>query len=290
MYEPPIDAATADYLSGGGVLTDHVSLRRFRFYHYAYPVWPQRPGDGLYSYDSVGDHEEDLLDYNFALHYHRLDPLYYTPKRIRQLRCSLEYTSHLEETNLNLITSPLMFQQQMYREMMCSMSNLQPELNGEIGDAVFSSPLFQLQKMNTKAYKTQMQNMFNFIVNQQKAVILETFLCLKALGIYHHFACEDLIDLYSMSMYHPGAMPCHGCRKVNWVYHQADHYESEYMMCMTPECPHAPRKRDVPKFAMLAIPMHGFNLQTFYDQLYPPGTTDRTSARKTLLSGISKEP
>lgn len=264
------DAATGDYINLGGKLEDPISYNRFRYYYFAYPTWPKLPGDGLYSYDCLGHHSDDLGDYNLSFHYNRMDPMYYTPKRKRQLEKAFEYSQESEKVTLGYLRAPNLFQSQMYREMQCSMSNIQLEINGEIADALFGSTLFQLKRPNTTRYKEQMHDIFNFVVNQQKAVVLEAIMCLKELGIYHMLDCEDLINLYSFSMYHPCATVCHGCRKVNWIYHQADHVESEYMMCMTETCRFAARKRDVPDKAVLALPMHGFNLQHFYDQVLVP--------------------
>lgn len=280
----PLDEATADYISGGGQLTDIVSYNRFRFYYNVYPMWPKLPGDGLYSFHHLSDHEEDLSDYDFALHYSRLDPLYYSPKRIRQLRCKFEFDKIAETQSLNFLRTPIVsMQSQLYREMQCSMSNIQLELNGNIADAIFYSPIFQLEKnRKSRKYAQQIHDVFDYTVCPQRSVMLEAFACLKELGIYHHFDCQDLIDMYSFSMYHPCATVCHGCRQINWVYHQGDHMESEYMMCMTETCKFAARKRDVPPKALLAIPFHGFNLQHFWDQTQePPRTT-----LKTLAAGI----
>lgn len=281
----PLDEATADYISGGGKLEDIVSYNRFRFYYYVYPMWPKLPGDGLYSYHALSDHAEDLSDYDFALHYNRVDPLYYTPKRIRQLRCKVEFDRQAEEGSLNFLRmTNVAMQSQLYREMACCMSNIQLELNGNLADAIFYSPLFQLEKnRKSRRYVNQIHDVFDYTVNPQRSVLLEVFACLKELGIYHLFDCQDLIDLYSFSMYHPCATVCHGCRQINWVYHQSDHMESEYMMCMTPECKFAARKRDVPSKALLTLPFHGFNLQSFWDliQERPQKTT-----LKTLAVGI----
>ena len=265
---PFADEATADYISGGGQLTDIVSFNRFRFYFNVYPMWPKLPRDGLYSYHHLSDHEEDLSDYDFALHYSRLDPLYYSPKRIRQLRCKFEFDKQAEACSLNFLRTPIQaMQSQLFREMKCSMSNIQLEINGNIADAIFDSPIFQLRKnRKSKNYTQQIHELFDYIVNPQRSVMLEAFACLKELGIYHYFDCEDLIDMYSFSMYHPCATVCHGCRQINWVYHQGDHMESEYMMCMTENCFYGARKRDVPSKALFAIPFHGFNLQHFWNQ------------------------
>lgn len=265
-----IDSTAADYIRGGFDVKDGVLYNRFRFYQTAYPVWPRLPRDGLYSYDATGHHEEDLRSYDFLTHYNYLDPLYYTPQRVEQLRKEYVYKQETEKFSLQLMrAAPYFLRNQAYRDMKCEMSNISA-FDGPIGDAILGSPIFNLPRgnTNTNEYKVRMMEFFNFTVCPQKTVVLELFAILKELGVYHFLDCEDLIAIYQMSMYHPNAVVCHGCRKINWIYHSNDDVEAEYMLCMTPICRFKAQKRDVPLKASMALPLHGFNLNHFLQKLF----------------------
>jgi hypothetical protein len=260
-------SAAGSYIAGGGNVDDIVSLKRFTFYHNNYPVWPRLPRDGLYSYSYVGDRPEGSSGYDCARHYNTVDPLYYTPARVAQLAKAYAEQDEDETFSLTMFNVSSVLRNQVYRDFRMEMANVFHSGNNHVG--IMQHPNFNLASpTKRKTYAKQCKEFFEYVIHPQKMIILETISALQALGIYHHLDCQSMIDLYEMSMYHPLAVVCQGCRKIDWFYSNNNEMDMGYIMCMTEGCPFESRRRDLIDFRMMALPLHGFNLHDFYKQIF----------------------
>jgi hypothetical protein len=263
------DAAEIHAAKHGGFKTS-VDRDRFMFYHIAYPVWPRRARDGLYTYRFKIEDDPDSLSFRDISYNDPVDDMYYTPERCKRLKEAFKQQDRGEKLNLMLATVPTAFMNNVaYRTMQCELANINPDGNQGISDALIYSPLFTLESdRRTTRYKEQKRSMFDYFINGQKLIVLDTITCLKELGIEHFLDAQTLIDLYEYSMLHPNAVLCHSCRHFDWVYKHAEEEDAEYIMCMNHSCKFAGRRRDVPIDQVIALPFHGFKLYDYYEKVF----------------------
>jgi hypothetical protein len=273
MYVTPyerqqsLNAAEA-YVQRNGPFKTDVDHDRFVFYEASYPVWPRKPREGLYSYRFKVEDRPHNLSFSDIDPDDQMDPLYYTPERCKHLKKAYEQKRNIEKFNLTLIRSPVPYMKNVaYRTMQCELSNIDPNLNSNVADGLIYNPMFSLEgDRRTTRFKDQMREMYEFYIDPQHMVILDAVLCLKELGVYHHLDCQSLIDLLHLSMVHPNAYICHSCRHIDWLYVK---YDEEFIMCMNPECKFGSKRRDLPVDEVVALPFHGFNLQHYFEQVFP---------------------
>jgi len=98
-------------------------------------------------------------------------------------------------------------------------------------------------------YEMQVGEVLQFFIDPQEMVIMEAYYVLsEELGIH----LDGLIvkDLYEYSMWHPNAIVCHVCRKIDWTYDQKHFYDAGTISCNackqnTRQCPEQGRRLDI---------------------------------------------
>ena len=268
-----LDKSAEDYADRHGPFQGDERRHQYMLYEHCYPVWPTNQLDGVYSYNACEDRDDDHVGVDITLPGDLVDPLYYTPGRRKILRKFLTSANQSETHNLQMIRgagykhSDDFYRKEYYRQMVCDMINLPYATyhNEFVQSAVVNCPMFQLDDdRNSDRYKQQMQDFFYYSVCPQKCVVLEAMSALKELGVYHLLDCSSLIDLYEFSLFHPNVVVCQGCRTVNFMYNDYKEDDSQHITCLTYGCRFEGRRRDMPMEKLLALPLHGFNLDHYY--------------------------
>ena len=75
-------------------------------------------------------------------------------------------------------------------------------------------PDFEMAFYDKELYEKQVGELFEFMIDPQEMLVIEAIYILDTMGIFLDY--ESRQDLYDYSMYHPNAIMCHLCRKINW--------------------------------------------------------------------------
>jgi hypothetical protein len=154
----------------------------------------------------------------------------------------------------------------MYRRMILEKSNTsgaQIEVH-EVSDAILESDAFRLDDdENSLEFKAQMLEFMLWTIEPQRMLVLETILCLEALGVSHLLDASTLRDVFEYSMIHPNAIVCHACRSCRWIFANPAHNNDEFIMCIAPHCSARLQRRDRPVNGYLALPYDHFNYKTW---------------------------
>jgi hypothetical protein len=119
-------------------------------------------------------------------------------------------------------------------------------------------PHVEMAYDNPELYEKQIAELFEFMIDPQEMVITEAMFVLKnTLGIQlDHITIKDL---YEYSMYHPNAILCHVCRKIDWK-HTRRYYHDDGII----ECRSCHRnKRKLPDTGELDLNFETFDLQKY---------------------------
>ena len=108
---------------------------------------------------------------------------------------------------------------------------------------------YDMDYENLEIYEVQVSEVLQFFIDPQEMVITEAYYVLsEGLGIN----LDSLLvkDLYEYSMWHPNAVVCHVCRKINWTYEQKHFYDVGAIRCNAckqnnRQCPEEGRRLDI---------------------------------------------
>lgn len=108
---------------------------------------------------------------------------------------------------------------------------------------------YDMDYENLEIYEVQVSEVLQFFIDPQEMVITEAYYVLsEGLGI--HLDSLLVKDLYEYSMWHPNAVVCHVCRKIDWTYEQKHFYDVGAIRCNackqnTRQCPEEGRRFDI---------------------------------------------
>jgi hypothetical protein len=197
--------------------------------------------------------------------YEEDDPMYYTPKRAFQLGYAFHTKYDQEKYNIKRMYDKSVKwtdKQCMFRRMHLEQSNVsgaQEEIY-EVNDAVIASNAFKLNDdTNSLQFNAQMLEFLLWVIEPQRMLMLETYLCLQEIGIYNQLDVSTLEELYEYSMIHPNALVCFACRSCRWIFANPSRNNDEFVMCIAPQCPVRLKRRDRPADTYLALPYDHFN-------------------------------
>lgn len=238
---------------------------RFERLFFQYPVWPGSPRGGSFSYNlsSIDCRPFDRNAYDF------MDPLYYTPKRAKQLGLFYRDQRINETYYLNAMFSRISNRQtkeMSFRTMKLANTNTTYaiDLMEYVQVAILESPEFMLDTDEKSVlYKAQMLEYFLWALCPQKMVVLEAFFCLQAMSIYHYLDSDTLIDFYEFSLFHPNAVVCSKCRTINWIFGNPSMNNDEFIMCVNVKCEDKLKRKDRRTNGFLALPYENFNLNHY---------------------------
>ena len=119
-------------------------------------------------------------------------------------------------------------------------------------------PHVEMAYDNPELYEKQIAELFEFMIDPQEMVITEAMFVLKnTFGIQlDHITIKDL---YEYSMYHPNAILCHVCRKIDWKHTRRYFHDEGIIEC----CSCHRNKRKLPDTGELDLNFETFDLQKY---------------------------
>jgi hypothetical protein len=152
----------------------------------------------------------------------------------------------------------------MYQSVKLDMMNINFSGNEHIETSILDRPCMQLDRRKySSEYQTQLREVYEFFIDPQVLLILEFIIILQELGIYHLLDAMSYIDLYEYSLFHPNAMVCTGCRSINFMYMKETNFTNGFVMCLNEQCKHGFKQRSINEDAVITLPLHGFNYNTY---------------------------
>jgi hypothetical protein len=257
--------AIESHINKCGNFKSNADRLRFERLFFQYPIWPGAPRGGSYRYhlpiDDSTPFDRDAYDF--------CDPLYYTPRRAKQLALFNRDQRINETYYLNCMFSKVSCRsskEMAFRTMKLATTNTTYaiDLMANVQVAVLESPEFMLSSdEKSTLFKAQMLEYFLWALCPQKMVVLEAFLCLKELAVYHYLDVDTLIDMYEYSLFHPNAIVCSKCRSINWIFGNPSMNNDEFLMCVNVNCEDKLRRKDRRTNGFLALPFENFNMDHY---------------------------
>jgi hypothetical protein len=233
--------------------------KRKAWFEDIYPIAPRMPMSGSIQILKLKP-KDFFAIYNFD------DPMFYTPERIKQLRRGFLARKEAEKIFFKNFHS-YSFKTMMYHEMQLEMANLYLLDRPFLSRKIVMNARTKLSQEGTYSYKSQVNDLFKYNVDPQKQVLLGFIWFMQELGVGHVLDCDTLFDIYEMSLYHPNALVCHGCNKIELYFEPAGVHCTEFVMCTNNNCVYSLQRRDVPSWVSLSLPFEGFNLKTYYKHI-----------------------
>ncbi len=103
----------------------------------------------------------------------------------------------------------------------------------------------------------QLAELVEFLLDPQELVVIESMHILRTMGI--QLDKQTWIDMYEFSMWHPNAIVCHVCRKIDWKLTRQYFHDTGILEC----CSCHKNKRLHPGVGDLDINFDNFDLRLY---------------------------
>jgi hypothetical protein len=103
----------------------------------------------------------------------------------------------------------------------------------------------------------QIAELIEFLLDPQELVVIESMHILRTMGV--QLDKQTWIDMYEFSMWHPNAIVCHVCRKIDWKLTRQYFYDTGILEC----CACNRNRRKPPETGVLDLNFETFDLKKY---------------------------